>query len=289
MATRRRNVTALGLLTLVTSCLFLWGYFFMLGDPVLGGGLRVAMVMENGAGLKRGDRVQLRGVTVGSVRSVALEPGGGVTVELNLDDELRIPADTRALVRSDVFGANTVELLPGSALVYLDRGDRIAGAAIEALPEMFTNLGGTVRGVLANADSLLSPRAVADMHATAAVLPAGAEQLRAAFAELHLTASALRRSAEALEGADAGPTLAGTLGEFQTSARSFSAAAGALERSLTTMESVLGKVDGGQGTLGRLVNDSTLYLDMAETLREMRALAADIRERPKRYVNLRIF
>ena len=53
--------------------------------------------------------------------------------------------------------------------------------------------------------------------------------------------------------------------------------------------SVMAKIDQGQGTLGRLVNDSSLYMEFHQTLREMRLLAGDIRERPGRYINLRIF
>jgi phospholipid/cholesterol/gamma-HCH transport system substrate-binding protein len=62
-----------------------------------------------------------------------------------------------------------------------------------------------------------------------------------------------------------------------------------MERSLNTFTSVLAKIDEGQGTLGRLVNDSTLYFEFHQTLREMGALATDIRERPQRYINLRVF
>jgi phospholipid/cholesterol/gamma-HCH transport system substrate-binding protein len=62
-----------------------------------------------------------------------------------------------------------------------------------------------------------------------------------------------------------------------------------MERSLNTMERVLLRIERGDGTLGRLVNDPALYDELSLTLREFRLLAADIRERPGRYINLRIF
>jgi phospholipid/cholesterol/gamma-HCH transport system substrate-binding protein len=62
-----------------------------------------------------------------------------------------------------------------------------------------------------------------------------------------------------------------------------------MERSLGSFASVLDKIDQGRGTLGRLVNDPSLYVELNQTLREMSQLAADIRERPSRYINLRIF
>lgn len=289
MEIRGRHVTALGLLVLAAAVLFTWGMFFLQGRPVLGGGLQVLVVLEDGAGLKRGDRVQLQGVEVGAVRGVRLEAPGRVLAELVVDGDLQLPADTRAWVVGDVFGAHVVELVPGTAMVKLEAGDTIRGEAAPELPAMMVELGGKARAVLARADSLLSPAAIRDMHATAAVLPASAQELRAAFAELRRAAESLRRSSEAAESAGAGPALASALREIEASAKSFSAAAEAMERSLGSLASVLAKVDAGEGTLGRLVNDSTLYGELHGAIREMRALAADIRERPERYVRIEIF
>lgn len=289
MGMRNRNLTALGLLVVVAGVVFVWGLFFLLGDPVWRRGLEVVVVMEDGSGLKRGDRVSLQGVDVGSVRGVALRPPRQVAVTIHLIKGIVLPADTRATVRADVFGTSSVELLPGHALVALEPGDTILGTPTRPLPELMAGLTGKVESVLASADTLLSPRVVADLHATAAVLPESAEALRSAFAEIHLAARSLRRSAEGLEAAETGPALARALGELEGSARAFAEAANTMERSLNSFASIMEKVDRGDGTLGRLVNDSTLYAELSSALREVRALATDVRERPKRYINFSVF
>ena len=284
-----RNLTALGLLVLVASALFLWGFFFLLGDPIGVGGEEVVVVMEDGAGLNRGNPVQLNGVQVGTVRDVRLEPSIGVTVRIKVDEEVALPADTRAVAQTDVFGTNTIELVPGTALVRLEGGDTIQGLTRTPLTTLATELGGQAREILASADSLLSPSAVADLKATAAVLPSTAEQLRAAFNELTLAASALRRTAEEMERAEAGAALGETLVEVRASARSASAALGTMDASLQSLASVLDKIDRGEGTLGRLVNDTSLYAEMSATLREVRSLTADVQQNPDRYVTIRVF
>ena len=43
----------------------------------------------------------------------------------------------------------------------------------------------------------------------------------------------------------------------------------------------------GQGTLGLLLNDPSLYQRTDSVLIELRALSADIRANPKRYVSVR--
>ena len=62
-----------------------------------------------------------------------------------------------------------------------------------------------------------------------------------------------------------------------------------MEVSLQSLASVLGKIDRGDGTLGRMVNDTTLYAELNSTLREIRSLTADIRENPKNYVTVEVF
>ena len=54
-------------------------------------------------------------------------------------------------------------------------------------------------------------------------------------------------------------------------------------------DSVLIKVDRGQGTLGLLVNDPRLYQNTDSLLRELRELLADVKKQPKRYFGVKIF
>ena len=284
-----RNLTALGLLVLVAGGLFVWGFFFLLGDPIGVGGDEVVVVMDDGAGLSRGNPVRLNGVQVGTVRSVSLVSPSRVTVRIKVNDELRLPADTRALVESDVFGTHTVQLVPGEALVALERGDTIQGLTQQPLPALFTELGGQARTLMQSADSLLSPEAVGDLKATASVLPDAALELRAAFGELSRAAASLRRTAEEMEQARVGTATGETMAEVRASARAANEALTTMELSLESLASVLGKVDRGEGTLGRLVNDTTLYFELGATLREMRSLAADVQQNPKRYITVEIF
>jgi phospholipid/cholesterol/gamma-HCH transport system substrate-binding protein len=284
-----RNITALGLLVLVASALFVWGFFFLMGDPILVGGNEITVVMNDGAGLGRGDRVQLNGVQVGSVRRVTLRPPSDVTVQIKVDEGIRLPADTRALARADVFGATTIDLIPGSALVLLDGGDTIAGLVQRPLPDLASDLGGQAQTVLAAADSLLSPEAVSSLRATAAVLPEVAIQFHAAFAELSQAAASFRRTAEEMERVGTGSAAGEALAEIRGSARAATGAMQTMQVSLTSLASVLAKIDRGEGTLGRLVNDTTLYGEMSATLREMRALATDVQQNPKKYISVTVF
>src|SRR5512138_420038 len=288
MDKRKRNIIGLGALTAVALVLFVWGMYFLLGNPMFRKGMDLVVWLDDGAGLKRGDRVHMQGVEIGTVQSMSLNRDG-VFAGLRLNQVLDLPEDTRATVTGDVFGAHTVDLLPGTATTTLESGDTIRGAPIPQLLTMAGTLGARAEGVLSSVDALLSPQTIADVQATTEAMPGAARELQAAFVELRRASAALSRSTANLESAQPGDRLAAALDEVQTSARALTVAAERMQTSLESFGSIADKIDSGSGTLGLLVNDSTLYHEMNNALREIRALATDVRERPTCYFNVRVF
>ena len=62
-----------------------------------------------------------------------------------------------------------------------------------------------------------------------------------------------------------------------------------LESFLATSDSIAHKIQAGEGSLGMLVNDPTLYRNADSALRQLNLLLADVQKNPRRYINLRIF
>jgi phospholipid/cholesterol/gamma-HCH transport system substrate-binding protein len=51
----------------------------------------------------------------------------------------------------------------------------------------------------------------------------------------------------------------------------------------------LGRMERGEGTLGRLSVDETLYVSMNSVALTLNALLADLQANPKKYINISIF
>lgn len=62
-----------------------------------------------------------------------------------------------------------------------------------------------------------------------------------------------------------------------------------LESFLATSDSIARKINSGQGSLGLMLNDPTLYRTTDSVLRQLQGLLADVQRNPRRYINLRIF
>jgi hypothetical protein len=62
-----------------------------------------------------------------------------------------------------------------------------------------------------------------------------------------------------------------------------------LVRVIQAMDSLMMRVQAGQGTLGLLATDSTLYRETTETMRQFRELMADFQAHPRKYIKVSVF
>jgi phospholipid/cholesterol/gamma-HCH transport system substrate-binding protein len=51
----------------------------------------------------------------------------------------------------------------------------------------------------------------------------------------------------------------------------------------------LNKANSGRGSLGMLVNDTTMYTNTRNLIARLDSLVTDFQKNPKKYINLRIF
>ncbi|HEX6135983.1 MAG TPA: MlaD family protein [Longimicrobiales bacterium] len=74
----------------------------------------------------------------------------------------------------------------------------------------------------------------------------------------------------------------------QTS-RDLSNTAVSADSTFRMVSSIASDIQRGEGSLGRLIQDTTLYMSLVQTNVEMQTLLRDIRRNPRRYINLTIF
>jgi phospholipid/cholesterol/gamma-HCH transport system substrate-binding protein len=73
----------------------------------------------------------------------------------------------------------------------------------------------------------------------------------------------------------------------QSSARNMDSLTATLTRTTTQLDSILAKVNSGQGLAGTLVNDTTLVSEIRATNTALRDLLVDLKADPGRYIRLR--
>ena len=64
---------------------------------------------------------------------------------------------------------------------------------------------------------------------------------------------------------------------------------GRADSALARLDRIAARVEAGEGSLGRLLGDSTLIVRAEDVLAQLELLLRDLQENPRRYVRLSIF
>lgn len=288
-----------GILVLV-SLLILAGGVLWVSGAGFGGGIRLYAVAPNAAAASEGDAVTLRGVQVGTIEGIQLVPDG-VVLSLNVREAESLPADTRVVIHGGGFlGTATVEMVPGSARAPVRAGDTLRAEAPPGIRDMAGSLGNDAREVMERTAALLSDTTVHSVRRASGDAAATMEELRILVEReresvAHLVEDLERVSSRLRESTD-GREMERTVAALDSMTAEMKVASRNLNASSQHLSSVLAKVDRGEGSLGKLVNDDRLYEEATAALsnlqrasEEVAALTADIRRNPKRYLSVSIF
>ena len=123
-----------GAFTIIGIVLFIVGILFVGKVDVFGKPqMTITGDFEQVNGLKNGNQVKFSGVAIGTVSDIEITPKG-VVVSMKVDDNTKIPSDSRFTLGSDGFlGDKFIQISPGSSKVYLHDGDAVKGEGADAM------------------------------------------------------------------------------------------------------------------------------------------------------------
>lgn len=250
-------------------------------------------VVADAGGMRRGDPVQMRGVNIGRVSKFGMT-GQGVNVTLEIENQYRIPADSRAVVSSSgLLGGMVVDVLPGTAARTFDGGESIPGRTERGMMAEVAGLGVRADTALARVNALLAPGTTTAVGRTALELEALVGQLNQIAVqqrgELAALLSNMRRAAGNVERATTSAELERAAARLDSLMLTLSRGSGSLERAGNSLDLVLGRLAAGEGTLGKLSATDDLHRNLNQTVTNLNQLIADIRANPKRYLSVSVF
>lgn len=299
---RDRNIVRVGALAIVAVVVFgaLFAWLTDRGLALHRADLNVEL--PSAERLKRGDPVLFRGVPVGEIRALEFTPAGGVVVKARLKRPVPLTKDATASLQTvDVFGSLAVVLQPGSpAAPPLADGDTLAGSAPRSLAASAEVLGqqaerllddhtiALVQGTLAGGAqaTVELQRLIADANALLAGQSRNVTATTANMATLTKDAAALMKD---LRETTSGPELKRAVANLEETTAQLAAMSGSMGEASASLASVMAKLDRGEGTAGRLLNDPALYDRALATVNSLDALAADVKANPKRYIKVSVF
>jgi phospholipid/cholesterol/gamma-HCH transport system substrate-binding protein len=260
----------------------------------------VTTTVPNAGGIRKGDPVQMRGVNIGRILGFTISHQS-VEVRLEIEGEYPIPADSRVEIKaSGLLGGMVADVIPGSSTQSLKWGGQLPGSSGVGLFDKMDSLAGEADKVAKKVQNLLSDQTVANLQGGAAEARESLESLHRILQDerddLQALTASLRRTAEGMEKATTGPELERTVKNVDALVEKLNGTASILDRSSKSLDSILARMDRGEGVLGKLSRDDQLYTNATEATaniskaaQELQALVADVRAQPKKYLKLEIF
>ncbi len=269
----------------------------------------VTTYVRDAGGIRRGDPVQMRGVNIGRVQRFRL--GGEqdrVAIRLEVEGEYKIPADSKVMLKSQgIVGGTVADVIPGVSDKMLRQGDTIPGESEISLSEITSRISTQAETVLDRLQTLLDKPTIDNFHSSSAELNKLMKDASATVAEQRrvlrdITAS-LQKSSASVEKLTSAPEWDRSLkrvdsitAQAEEVTKRLQTVSTTLEKSSQSVQAVLGRVDRGEGTLGKLTRDDKLYERLSEAAANMNQasvnlskLADDIRKDPKRYLSIKVF
>jgi phospholipid/cholesterol/gamma-HCH transport system substrate-binding protein len=250
-------------------------------------------------GLSNSDEVQVNGLRKGSVAGVKLV-GDHVLVQLALSTDVTLTTESRVAIRNiGLMGEKVIAVdLSTRGRAYTAR-DTIQGVYEKGVSEIMGDVTPTLDAIadLANqlrkiADAMEKSgsleKTLGNFRSTSEELKQAVTENRAMLKETMSNLNAASRTAKALT-TDREAHLRQTLDSFERSATSLERLTVRLDSLRGSLQSVSGKLDRGDGTMGKLINDPRLYDDARASVSELKQLIEDIKKNPKKYINLRVF
>jgi len=267
---------------------------FLLTDPAsLRGRYMLFTSVSDAGGVRRGDPVLMKGVNIGRVRSFEMTSDEQVTITLEIEGEFPVPSDSHTMLAgAGLLGGQTLEIVRGSSPVPVEPNDTLPGMpAKEGLLESAQSVSERADEVLGQLHKALDDGTVSGVRGSVADMQGLMIELRGIAAtqrgQLATLTSSLNRTAAGLE--PGGEAAARAMARIDSAAIALNRTSVTLDRAVLSLESVLGRMEAGEGTLGRLSRDDSLYVSLNRAAMSIADLAEDIKANPRKYVNLEVF
>jgi phospholipid/cholesterol/gamma-HCH transport system substrate-binding protein len=303
------NETKVGILAAVAITLLILGFNFLKGKNLMAKKDTIYAVFPKVDGLSTSDAIRMSGLQIGNVTQ--MEEGDQdlttVVVGFHLTRDINIPDDSYAVINANPLGATSVNIVKGVSKKFIENGDTlrtvVSAGLLDDLKKTMTPVVDNVNNTLSSVDSLVEQLGLL-------LDPATRANLQQTIANLSDATNSLNELLDTKKGALASTlnhvnSITGNLKNQNDSINGIISNTGELTRKLASLEveqtlqkvqttvdqlnSTLMRINSGEGTAGKLVNDPKLYQNLNSTANSLNILLQDLRLHPKRYINVSVF
>jgi phospholipid/cholesterol/gamma-HCH transport system substrate-binding protein len=309
----------IGIVVTLSIGLFIWGFNFLKGFNLFSNNYELYAVYPKIDGLIEANPLLINGYKVGQINKISLtqDKNGkyAVLVKFLLSEDVKIPKHSTAkAVSSDLLGSKAVEIIYSNETEFVKSGDTLLAETEEglksAVSKQLSPLQKKAEGLISSIDSVMTIVQYVLNDKTRANLDKSFESIKKAIQSLEQTAyklddlmasekakiSAILTKVNNLAGMLEKNTgrIDNIIGNFSTLSDSLAksdlkSAIAEADKTLAELNILIAQINKGQGTLGKLVKNDSLYNNLNKSSEDLDKLLNDLRLNPGRYIHISVF
>ena len=308
----------IGITVVVAVALLFWGLNFLKGTNLLTPHNTYYAQYERVDGITVSSPVVLSGVQIGLVKAINFSDPktGKVKLTLQIDNEdVFIPKDSKAkIVSADILGSKAIQIVQGNSSEPIEPGEEFQTAVETSLKEEVNQqilpLKLKAEELIASLDSAISVVQVILNEDARKNIKSGLTEFEKTLKNLEFATRALdtllitekgkiaritsNLSAVTTTFKNNSDNLDNTLNNLSAISDSLAAAditqtVNNAKKALADVSEIMTKINEGEGSMGKLINNDTLYYNLEKSAEDLDKLLKDMRINPGRYVHFSIF
>ena len=300
---KRKPEIKTALLVILGISLFIFGFSFLKRSSIFENNKIVHTIYDEVEGLVVGAKVTINGLVIGNVSMIDFLPGSTkILVSMRIDKDLNFSPNSKAVFyEAGLIGGKAISIEPVfDSKNIIKSNDTIASDVKPGLTELINRqiapLQEKIESMLTSVDSLFSGVSNVLNYETQNNLKNTLENLSQSVNNINKSSESLievideNRSALNMSFKNVA-NASKNINELTDSLSKidFTNTFNKLSESLNNINTILSKVENGEGTLGKFINSEELYQNLSQSSKELEELLSDLKANPSRYVQFSLF
>jgi phospholipid/cholesterol/gamma-HCH transport system substrate-binding protein len=299
----------IGIIVLSTIALVIWGINFLKGRNVIKRSDVYYAIFDDVAGLKMSGSVTLSGFKVGMINSIDFMDGrlDQLVVGFVVNSSYEIPRNSIAQIyNNDILGSKVIRIIPSDEKEFCQYGDTLLGNIdpdmISKIQDQINPLVETTNNAILGIDTLITSinqildpvtqkklqSAIINLESTTASIskqlsPGG--KLDKTFTSLQAFTFMLDINKDKLSNAFA--NLENITDSIANA--NLTQTISNINATFTQSQILLGKINNGEGSIGLLATNDSLYNNLVTASGNLSILLEDMKQHPKSYIHFSVF
>ena len=296
------NEVKTGILAIFSICLFIFGYSYLKSNDIFVGDRTFYAIYPDVEGVVNGTPVTINGFPVGSIQKISFTKNNDLLVKFRIENDIQFSVNSIAQIyETGLIGGKALAIIPAydNKRIAIDNdtlNSSIAPGLTDLVNKKITNLQVKIESMVVSADSVLNNINKVFDDSTKNNLKTSVSNFNQTIIDLKTTSNSIKDIVKNNQS-----DIDSSIKNIKNFSEDFSQISNKLNQaqidetfknfktSSENLTKILNEINSGNGTMGQIVKNDSLFKNLNKASESIDLLLEDIRLNPYRYIHFSIF